>query len=48
MNVQNLIAIAISISIALGAILAYNNISGWGWFLFIALIMCFVLGDITK
>ena len=47
MNPQNLLAIAISISIAFSGFLAYNKVSGWGWFLFIALMLGFVLADMV-
>ena len=48
MNPQNLLAIAISISVAFSGVLAYNNVSGWGWFLFVALMLGFVLADVVK
>ena len=48
MNPENLLAIAISISIAFSGVLAYNNVNGWGWFLFIAFILGFCLVDVVR
>ena len=48
MTATALLAGSILLSVALSGILAYNNISGWGWFLFVGLMMVFVLADTMR
>lgn len=45
MTPQMILAGAIVTSIACAGVLAYNSLNGWGWFLFVGLMLGFVLGD---
>ena len=43
-----LVNIPTIICVATSGILAYNNIEGWGWFLFAALVLGHTVGDKDK
>lgn len=48
MTPTTLLAGSIFLSVALSGVLAYNNAREWGWFLFIAMILSFVLVDMVR
>ena len=47
MNAQTALAFATAVAIAFSGLLAFYDIKGWGWFLFVGLLLGFVIGDIA-